>query len=572
MNKKISGKKGGIIMKVKILTAVILSAVLVVPSYAEVMRTKITLKIENNFGHTVSNDFVDERGIFTGSRIETRNFADSKGRSVTETETEFRNVKGELLMSADIAITARSEDFTVKSGEVFSETFSVDVTVSLFDRKYNEYSYTLGIEGLPEGLYVSGELLSADVLSVGRTGHHHEFAVYGTPEGLDRAVMRFTAVVYVSGDLPVMRAIGSKDVTVSAEVVPKPPDEVPKSDDIVPKPPDPVPTPEDSSETKEIGTDTGTGTGTRTLADATRGMTAEEKAQVKAIKINSGITDLTGLEEFTNLERLDLTEADRLESVDLRGNSSVKSVDIKGNEALKTLDISGSRVEELDASGCENLEEVDVSGCTELKKLNVSNTQITALNAEGCTSLEVLDCSSCNIEELRLTGCDSLNVLDCSNNRLHRLDVYTMMKLIELRCENQVIHGPAFGTVMNFAEYFAGISGTHFGSAADSSESGVENVINLRAWDSSGNEVSVEYDAETGTAVFGSEPVKIAYDYITGFRDVRMDVAVFADEDSDEWPAGTIPSGSGCNTVTIIPLLLLMLMIMAAAVKFHRRI
>ena len=542
-------------MKAKILTALMLSAVLVVPSYAEEMRTKITLKIENahsdEFSHEVSGDFVDEKGIFTGSRTETRKFADSKGRSVTETETEFRNIKGELLMSADVAITARSEDFTVKSGEVFSETFSVDVTVSLFDKKYNEYSYTLGIEGLPEGLYASGELLSNDVLSVGMTGHHHEFAVYGTPENLNRAVMRFTAVVYVSGDLPVMRAIGSKDVTVSAEVVPKPPDEVPKSDDISP---DVVPKPDDSAGTMEIDTDTGSGTGT--LADATRNMTAEEKAKVRNIKIKSNITDLTGLEEFTNLERLDLTEAHSLEFVDLRGNSSVKSVDIKGNNALKTLDISGSRVEVLDASGCEKLEEINVSGCTELKELNVSNTLITALNAEGCTSLEVLDCSSCSIEDLNLTGCESLNILDCSYNSLHRLDVYMLMRLYELRCEHQIIHGSSFGKVLNLMDYFAGISSSRFKSAAESSDNGAENVINLRAWDSSGNEVTVEYDVETGIASFSEAPAKIAYDYITGFENVYMDVAVFADGDEYGSIEGVTPIGSGCNVATVIPLFL----------------
>ncbi len=542
-------------MKKKFLTALMLSAVLVVPSYAEEMRTKITLKIENahsdEFSHEVSGDFVDEKGIFTGSRTETRKFADSKGRSVTETETEFRNIKGELLMSADVAITARSEDFTVKSGEVFSETFSVDVTVSLLDRKYNEYRYTLGIEGLPEGFYASGELLSNDVLSVGMTGHHHEFAVYGTPENLNRAVMRFTAVVYVSGDLPVMRAIGSKDVTVSAEVVPKPPDEVPKSDDISP---DVVPKPDDSTGTMELDTDTGSGTGT--LADATRNMTAEEKAKVRNIKVKSNITDLTGLEEFTNLERLDLTEAHSLEFVDLRGNSSVKSVDIKGNNALKTLDISGSRVEVLDASGCEKLEEINVSGCTELKELNVSNTLITALNAEGCTSLEVLDCSSCSIEDLNLTGCESLNILDCSYNSLHRLDVYMLMRLYELRCEHQIIHGSSFGKVVNLMNYLEDISETHFVSGAESSDNGAENVINLRAWDSSGNEVTVEYDVETGIASFSEAPAKIAYDYITGFENVYMDVAVFADGDGYGRSEGVNPRGSGCNTVTVIPLFL----------------
>lgn len=565
-------------MKKKFLTALMLSAVLIfsgVSNSEAAHRTKITLTVAHNQTREVSGDLIDSRGVYRGSGTGTRNFTDQKGRRVTKTETEFRNVKGELLMSADVAITARADEFTVKQGEVFSETLSVDVRTKIFVKGYDEYRYSLGIEGLPEWLNVTGEVSSSDSVMPGTSEHHHEFVINGTPETVSRSVMRFTADVYISGDVPVMMASGSMDVTVSAEAVPKPPDVVPKSDDVSP---DVVPKSEDvqpgvaDDGTYVIGDDSGNGV-TGTLAEFLSNMTPEQKAAVKTLKIGGNITDLSGLNELVNLETLDLRDAVMLEAVDLRGNSSLKSVDLKGNTALRTLNISGSRVEELDSSGCANLEEINVSGCTELRILNVSRTNITALNAEGCVKLEVLDCSDCRLEDLNITGCDSLNVLDCSNNRLHRLDVYMLMKLIELKCENQVIHGPAFGRVMNLAEYFAGISEAHFESAAASYDSGVENVTDLHAWDSSGNEVSVEYDSETGTAVFGSEAVKIAYDYITGFRDVRMDVVIFADESEYSGPDGAVnPRGSGCNASTALPLLGVILLIAAAKLKFHRRI
>ena len=114
-------------------------------------------------------------------------------------------------------------------------------------------------------------------------------------------------------------------------------------------------------------------------------MTPEEKLAVTTLKVNANIRDLAGLEEFTNLERLDLTEALSLETVDLRGKSSVKSVDVSGNTAVKTLPLTGSNVETLDASGCRSLVEVNVAGC------------------------------------------ESLTVLHCSNNSLYRLDVYMFL-------------------------------------------------------------------------------------------------------------------------------------------------
>lgn len=574
-------------MKKKFLTALMLSAVLIfsgVSNSEAAHRTKITLTVAHNPTREVSGDLIDSRGVYRGSGTGTRNFTDQKGRRVTKTETEFRNVKGELLMSADVAITARADEFTVKQGEVFSETLSVDVRTKIFVKGYDEYRYSLGIEGLPEWLNVTGEVSSSDSVMPGTSGHHHEFVINGTPETVSRSVMRFTADVYISGDVPVMMASGSMDVTVSAEAVPKPPDVVPKSDDVspdvVPKSddisPDVVPKSEDvqpgvaDDGTYVIGDDSGNGV-TGTLAEFLSNMTPEQKAAIKTLKIGGNITDLSGINELVNLETLDLRDAVMLEAVDLRGNSSLKSVDIKGNTALRTLNISGSRVEELDSSGCANLEEIDVSGCTELRTLKVSRTNITALNAEGCVKLEVLDCSDCRLEDLNITGCDSLNVLDCSNNRLHRLDVYMLMRLIELRCENQTIHVPVLGRVLNLMEYLEGISESHLGTAAESSDNGAENVINIRAWDSSGNEVTVEYDLETGTASFGGTPAKIAYDYITGFEDVRMDVAVFADDSEEAY--GTInPRGSGCNAAAVLPLLMVILLITAVEVKFHRRI
>ena len=285
--------------------------------------------------------------------------------------------------------------------------------------------------------------------------------------------------------------------------------------------------------------DTSSG-GTVSLSDIVSNMTTAEKTAVRTLKVNSNVSDLAGIEEFTNLERLDLKEAVKLETVDLRGNSSVKSVDVSGNVAVKTLTLTGSRVETLDAHGCENLEAVNVSGCETLRTLDVSATPITSLNAENCTVLEVIDCSDCRLEELKLSGCENLNVLNCSNNRLHMLDAYMFERLSELLCYNQRITGWRIGRVFSFVEMFTGLV-----NASASTDSGVENIINLKAWDADGKEIPAEYDRDTGTATFGGLPREITYDYITGFGDVKMDVTVSAEKSGIE---GVGPNGGGCNT------------------------
>lgn len=557
-------------MRRRIIMALIFSilAVFFAVSSEAAYTTKLTLVINRSAPVKVSADKISADGTFHGTVDSRKTFTDSHGRITSETHTLFTNRAGIIMMSADVRIASMSDDYKALSGEKFAETLSVDSVIELYDSAYDSYTYSLDVKGLPEWLKVSGAARVSESISVGVSEHHHEFVITGTPEReYDTANIVFTVLIFVSGDYPAMLAKASKDINISAESIPKPPDEIPKSPDISP---DVVPKSDDVSTTPTtIDTgNIGTSTGTRTLAEAVRDMTPAQKAAVKVLKVDASITSLEGLEEFTNLERLDLKEAQSLESVNLSGNSSVKSVDIAGNMTVKTLTLTGSSVETLDASGCESLAEVNVAGCESLKTLNVSNTAITRLNAEGCTRLEVLDCSHCQLEDLSLTGCESLNVLDCSYNDLHRLDVYMLQRLDVLRCEHQIVYGPNIGRVLDMAQYFEGISA----SGNKSYDSGIENVINLRAFDSSGREISSDYDKDTGIASFSEEPARITYDYITGFEDVNMDVTINPAEKSGGGEYGVPNERSGCNAVSILPLLAAMMIIVAGIRHLHRRI
>lgn len=363
----------------------------------------------------VSKDLIAEDGTFSGTVDNKRTYVDNNGMTVDKTHTLFTNKAGIIILSADTRITSESDEFVT-----LPQTLSVDAALELYDSGYNEYIYALDVKGLSKYLEVSGQTRSNDVISVGLSQHHHEFVIAGTP--LTSHDVTFTALIYVSGDYPVLLAKCSKDVSVASE---EPPAALPE------------PEPEDEDDTEAL-----------TLADSVSYMTSEQKTALKTLKVSPLVTDLTGIEEFTSLESLDLREAVGLVSIDLHG------------------------------------------------------TPVKFLNAENCYALEFLDCSNCGLSELNVSGCYSLRVLDCSNNCLNRLDVRELTRLEVLECFNQIIDG------LNF-EIF------------------LENVANLRAWNFSGDEVSVEYDFETGTAKFSDEPAKISYDYVTGFDGVDMDVTIF---------------------------------------------
>ena len=489
-------------MQKKFILLSLLAVFFSIPAHAA-YRTKITLIINNGApveAVKVSEDLIADDGTYSGTSEALITTIDLYGNSITKTVTTFRNIEGNLMLSADVAITASSTNFTAKAGETFNEVLSVDVKLELYDADYNEYIYSLDVDGLDEQkwLKVSGNVSSYDVIEPGATEYHHEFVIEGTTEiSYDVTRIVFTALINISGDYPVLLVIGSKDINISAEVVPKPPD-IP-----TPAPPN-EPAPDPPQNVQEYVDTGGGGTRVMTLNDVLKDMTPEQKAAVTTLKINGNITDLDGLSELINLKHLDLTEAVKLESIDLQGNTSITSVDITGNAS------------------------------------------IVSVNVKDCVNLEELYCSDCSIEELLLDGCNSLRELYCDNNSICKLDLYMLNNLVELDCSNQNVKGVKIGLVFSFEKFFSG-EGV---SVSDIQDYGVENVTNLCAWDSEGNEITADYNDEIGDVLFAVSPVKIAYDYITGFRDVKMDVTVFNESDIVDLS----PSGAGCDLGIILPM------------------
>lgn len=160
------------------------------------------------------------------------------------------------------------------------------------------------------------------------------------------------------------------------------------------------------------GMGTPNGDGTVTLSN-------DEKEQLKAIETldlsNKGLTNLYGIEVYSNLKYLFCS-----------GNKSLTKIDVRKLTKLEILE-------------CEScaLTELNVTGLTNLQRLSCAENQLTELDVSGLTKLGLLYCYRNQLTSLNLAGVTSLVTLSCHTNKLTELDISMLPALNELRCGNQ---------------------------------------------------------------------------------------------------------------------------------------
>ena len=173
---------------------------------------------------------------------------------------------------------------------------------------------------------------------------------------------------------------------------------------------------------------------------------------------NKNIRDLTGIQDFLALERL---ECD---------NNTITNLDVSNNHNLKQLYCSYNELTQLNVSGCLQLEaltcivnqliNIDISNNRQLKSIicyanlletfslinnrkltyiNCNNNNISNLDVSHNILLESLSFSSNNIESIDLRNLTKLKFLDCGGNRIKNLNVSNNISLISLFCDNNLI-------------------------------------------------------------------------------------------------------------------------------------
>ena len=163
---------------------------------------------------------------------------------------------------------------------------------------------------------------------------------------------------------------------------------------------------------------------------------AELNGVTELIIDHAYIKDLTGIELFPNLDKLDckynnLTRLDVSKNTKLTKlyceSNQLTGLDLSKNTALTELDCALNQLTGLDLSKntaltvlyCESnhLTSLDLSKNTELTELNCQDNQLTSLDLSKNTALTKLYCALNQLTSLDLSKNTALTILGCSGNK-----------------------------------------------------------------------------------------------------------------------------------------------------------
>jgi hypothetical protein len=158
-----------------------------------------------------------------------------------------------------------------------------------------------------------------------------------------------------------------------------------------------------------------------------------EAQQVSYLNVSfSSITNLSGIENFTNLLNLQIN------------NNLLTNIDVSTLINLKELLCNNNYLTNIDLSGLTNLETLDcqrnlltnivLTDLTNLFYLNCTNNSLTTLNTTTLNSLEYLFCESNQLTNLNVSQNIVLRIFNCQHNQLTNIDVSDNLLLEGLYC------------------------------------------------------------------------------------------------------------------------------------------
>ena len=151
---------------------------------------------------------------------------------------------------------------------------------------------------------------------------------------------------------------------------------------------------------------------------------------------NFQISDLSGIEDFYNLQYLDCSK-NNIDTLNINTNTTLKYLDcydasiseliIDNLNSLSTLDFSFN-----------NLTNVNLSGNPGLTHLNCIRNQLSNLNLSNNTFLASLKCGDNILTSLDLSMVD-LEILQCQNNPITNIDLSGNYSLKHLTCHDNLL-------------------------------------------------------------------------------------------------------------------------------------
>jgi len=187
--------------------------------------------------------------------------------------------------------------------------------------------------------------------------------------------------------------------------------------------------------------------------------------------LNKGISDLTGIQDFTSLTlltcsfnmltSLDLSQNTNLEELRCNTNqlsnlnisqcTNLTYLNYQGNQ-LTTLDISQNNLLTFLWGGGNPLSSLDLSQNTNLEVLNCDYNYLTNLDVSQNNLLTSIYVESNNLTSLDVSHLSKLNLLYCNDNQISNLDLSNVITLRSLECASNNLESLNVKTLITYLD------------------------------------------------------------------------------------------------------------------------
>lgn len=165
-----------------------------------------------------------------------------------------------------------------------------------------------------------------------------------------------------------------------------------------------------------------------------------EALSIKWLRIPySYISDLTGIEAFVNLVRLDCS-GNNLTSVNLSNLANLKYLEISNNRISGNLDLSSLTNLKYFTASNNLIDNINVNGLGYLNSLTIDENRLTNINLNGLINLRVLFLAQNHLTNLNLSNLSNLKYINVNKNRLTNITFLNNQVLEDIYCfENQFV-------------------------------------------------------------------------------------------------------------------------------------
>ena len=163
----------------------------------------------------------------------------------------------------------------------------------------------------------------------------------------------------------------------------------------------------------------------------------EAQAVTRLILSTLAISDLTGIESFTNLTYLDIS------------SNALTSVNLSSLTTLNTLICSSNFLPALNLTGLTNLitlncygnllTNLDLNSQQNINGLYCANNKFKTLDINNHTTLNYVDCSSNLLKNITVSNLTNLNSLTVDSNKLKTIDISLLSNLSLFSCNGNLL-------------------------------------------------------------------------------------------------------------------------------------